>query len=295
MPHYEPFYSGAGNRCYRASNPGKPVLLMLHGWQDSSETFQFIDEPLAERFELIRMDWKGHGSSPWQAPGELYHAGLLFQQLAALTAEIRKPYHILAHSMGAAASARFAGIAPDEVASLVLLEGFSGVRSFSLEADRLTAWLGNLRKSFQETEPVNGPVFKSKKHALSVLARMHGRLDPDKLERLTDWLTRPPGENTQTLTWRHDPSMRLRTSAIPFPPELSRELWKRIRCPVLLFMGALSSLKPDQNKLNEILSHFSDLTYKELEGCGHNMHHEKPELVVQEIEAFYTKKNLTPC
>src|SRR5690554_7861280 len=42
-----------------------PRVFMLHGWMDTSVTFQFVVEALAQDWQVIAPDWRGHGGSDW--------------------------------------------------------------------------------------------------------------------------------------------------------------------------------------------------------------------------------------
>ena len=67
---------------------------------------------------------------------------------------------------------------------------------------------------------------------------------------------------------------------------MSRELWHRVQCPTLFVYGKHSPLKPPEDQIDEILSHFSNLTRVELDS-GHNPHQEMPDTLQDVLEDFY--------
>ena len=44
-----------------------PKLFFLHGWMDSSPTFQFVVDALHGTWQVIAPDWRGYGASQWLA------------------------------------------------------------------------------------------------------------------------------------------------------------------------------------------------------------------------------------
>ncbi len=42
-----------------------PLLLMLHGWMDSSASFQFTVDALRHAWHVVAPDWRGYGQSEW--------------------------------------------------------------------------------------------------------------------------------------------------------------------------------------------------------------------------------------
>lgn len=52
--------------------PGKNVLL-LHGWQDNSNSYKALIPFLPQDWWLVAVDWPGHGLSSPRAPGSAYN------------------------------------------------------------------------------------------------------------------------------------------------------------------------------------------------------------------------------
>ena len=40
---------------------GAPLLFMLHGWMDSSASFQFVVDALESEWHVVAPDWRGFG------------------------------------------------------------------------------------------------------------------------------------------------------------------------------------------------------------------------------------------
>lgn len=264
---------------YIRDNGKAESILLLSGFQDTGRGFYFLEDHLSQRFNLIAPDWRGHGDSPRIPEGWFYSSAMLLADFIQFTGTLENGYHLMGHSMGSALAARHAGILPDEVRSLVLIEGFSGRWPPEKEADRLQDWAKKLRKD----RPAKNNSMSSLNAARELLAKAHPRTPPENREKLAElWTNQEP----DGFRWKHDPGLRNRMLPIPFPPDLSRELWSRIQCPTLFLYGTESHLKPPEDQIKEILSHFKHLKSIALPS-GHNPHQEMPAKVMELLDAFY--------
>ena len=68
-PHYSTLtLRGVSHGVTRWGDPeGAPVVL-LHGWGDSGETFQFLVDAFDTDRSWIALDWRGFGRSEWTGP-----------------------------------------------------------------------------------------------------------------------------------------------------------------------------------------------------------------------------------
>lgn len=97
----------------------RPAILS-HGITDSSECWPAIDERLAEHFDVIKVDARGHGLSD-QPDGGYSYTKLVNDLLELIRQlDLHEPL-LIGHSMGAQASAMLAGVAP-EIPWRVVLE-----------------------------------------------------------------------------------------------------------------------------------------------------------------------------
>ena len=46
-------------------NARAPKVFFLHGWMDTSATFQFVVDALKQSWHVIAPDWRGYGQSQW--------------------------------------------------------------------------------------------------------------------------------------------------------------------------------------------------------------------------------------
>ena len=99
-----------------------PKLFLLHGWMDSSATFQFVVDAFQREWHVIAPDWRGYGASEWL--GRPYWFPDYYADLHCLLEYYApdQPVHLVGHSMGANIASIYAGLRPARVARLAMLD-----------------------------------------------------------------------------------------------------------------------------------------------------------------------------
>jgi pimeloyl-ACP methyl ester carboxylesterase len=99
--------------------PG-PILVLLHGYSDSSRSFSLI-EPFLRGFRLIIPDLPGHGSSTvrtgWSVSDLAGDVGMLIDYLSIV------PEAIVGHSLGAMTAIKLASLETPRTRSLITIAG----------------------------------------------------------------------------------------------------------------------------------------------------------------------------
>ncbi len=267
-------------------NQKSESILLLHGFNDNKETFVFLEEFLSKRFNLYSFDFRGHGDSDWKKDSLYNYSENLIDVQNIIDHYFQKPIFLLGHSMGAGMAARYTGLFPEKIKLLVCLEGFSGLQPQEVERKRLREWLTttsrrNERSTATPSERKKNMTLEEAKNKLSLI---YGKLARDKIDALILGLVRQTEDGFYK--WKNDPNLKT-SSPIPFPPELSRKLWSEITSPVLIFFGRQTHIRP--KNLEEILSHFKNVELHEVEHAGHNMHHDKPEVLIEIMDGFFEK------
>lgn len=288
MPsHYENFSSIGHNLSVKITNNNKEEnILLLHGFNDNKETFVFLEEFLSERFNIYSFDFRGHGDSDWKKDSLYNYSENLIDVQNVIEHYFKKPIYLLGHSMGGGMAARYTGLFPEKIKLLICLEGFSGLQPQEVERNRLREWLmstsrRNERPSSNSGERKKNMTLEEAKNKLSLI---YGKLPKEKIDALIMGLVRQTEDGFYK--WKNDPNLKT-SSPIPFPPELSRKLWSEITSPVLIFFGRQTHIRP--KNLEEILSHFKNVELHEVEHAGHNMHHDKPEVLINIMDVFFIK------
>jgi esterase len=97
---------------------GPPVLL-LHGIISSSATWDWLVPSLAQRFHVLRLDFRGHGKSD-RAPGEYGMVDYLSDAVSVCEQVAGVPVIVIGHSLGGVTAAALAQTRPDLVRGALL-------------------------------------------------------------------------------------------------------------------------------------------------------------------------------
>lgn len=130
---------------YQHTNPGKPVLVMLHGFSADKVVWLRFARHLTEQYQIIIPDLAGHGASPYQnewdysVPAQSRRVQLLLDAMHIQSA------HLIGNSMGGFISADFAIRYPERTLSVTLVDP-AGV--FSPEPSLMQQMLASGRNPF---------------------------------------------------------------------------------------------------------------------------------------------------
>jgi pimeloyl-ACP methyl ester carboxylesterase len=260
-----------------------PVVL-LHGFLDCAESFQFLVDALPRDWSFVAPDWRGFGGSGWNDAPYWFpdYLGDLDAFLDALAPA--RPPRVIGHSMGGNVASLYAGIRPGRLRWLVSLEGFGLPRSSSDQAPlRYAEWLDELR------EPPRNSRYESVSQLATVLRRRNRRLPPANAEFLAAAWSRPCAGGGIEL--RADPWHRL-VNPMLYRRDEAEACWRRAALPMLLVSGTESEfhqrLGPDGSP-EYYRSIFRQLVIASIAGAGHMMHHEQPEAVAAAILGWATR------
>ena len=132
-------------------NEGAPVLILIHGTRDHARAWDWTARALRDRCHVIVPDLRGHGDSAW-SPDGAYLLGYFVLDLVELVEHLgRDKVSIVAHSFGGSVASRFAGLSPDRVHKLGLIDGLGPTPEifawWAKEGDlpRMHAWVKQRR------------------------------------------------------------------------------------------------------------------------------------------------------
>ena len=265
---------------YRWSGSDPAPAVLLHGWGDTSETWQFVIDHLPKSRSYLAFDARGFGRTQW-ADGDYWFPDYL-ADLDALLDELspHAAVDLIGHSMGGNVASIYAGVRPERVRRLVNLEGLGLARTRAGDAPaRYREWLDQIRDG---TEFMT---YDSYEQLAQVLARRNPRTSADHLDFIARSWAR---ERNGRIELRADPRHK-RVNATLYQRDQTEACWKAITAPVLFAMGVHSQhvrrlgdeLTPDR-----LASLFRHLTLVEVADAGHMMHHEQPAAVAELITEF---------
>jgi pimeloyl-ACP methyl ester carboxylesterase len=263
------------------TSSGQPPLYCLHGWLDCGDTFQFLaDEMMGER-PLVALDWRGFGRSAWAQDGYAFT-----DYLADLDALLQlfspdAPAMLLGHSMGANVACLYAGVRPERVRCVVNLEGFGLPPSAPSQAPkRLRQWLNEL----QDTPTLND--YASFEQLSEAIQRRHPQIESMRARFLAGiWAN--ADEQGRVRLWGDARHKRIFPTL--YRREESEAVWREITAPMLALAGEKSSYLAQWqggSAVEDFRRCVPECTVKVIEGAGHLLHLERPELIAPLIEAF---------
>ena len=265
-----------------------PPVLLLHGFQDCADTFQFFVDAMPAEWHFIAPDLRGFGGTQWTNqpywfPDYLADFEALLDHFA-----LHESVRVIGHSMGGNVAMLYAGIRPQRMSAVVSLEGF-GLRRSSAERapTRYVEWLDQLSR------PPAHSTYASVEDLAQKLLRRNPRLTPDRARFVAAAWLRP---GAKRFDLRFDPWHRL-VNPIPYRREEAEACWRRITAPVLSVLGGESEhrraldVEGDTQRFHEALAR---VTVADLAGVGHMLHHEAPVLVAEVINRWFVKEGVTP-
>lgn len=106
---------------YRELGSGEEVLVLIHGNMSSSRHFDLLAEALKDRYRLILPDMRGFGASSYETP--VNDLADFAKDIEAMVSTLGiKRYKILGWSTGGGVAMVMAGMYPEQVTGLYLLE-----------------------------------------------------------------------------------------------------------------------------------------------------------------------------
>lgn len=113
---------------YWHANPGKPTLVMLHGYSADKDVWLRFARHFTSQYQVLIPDLAGHGDSPFD-PTWNYGMPAQAQRLHALLEKLHiEKAHLIGNSMGGFLTATYAIRYPEHTASIVLMDA-AGVLS----------------------------------------------------------------------------------------------------------------------------------------------------------------------
>lgn len=262
-----------------------PILFMLHGWMDVSASFQFLVDALQHDWHVIAPDWRGFGLTDFAESG-YWHPDYLADLEAILQHYAsQQPVNLLGHSLGANIAGIYAGVRPQRIARLILLEGFGMPTTRPGDAPkRYATWLDELQNP-QGLRP-----YASQAGVAARLQKNNPRLsDARAMFLAAHWAAPDQNGNWSLLA---DPQHRL-TNPTLYRVEEIMACWQAITAPVLWVEAKNSELVPRfgppetaRAEIDRRIAHIADATILMVDDAGHMLQHDQPEILAHAIEDF---------
>jgi len=259
--------------------PSENPIVLLHGWGDSAETWQFLVDALPDDWSCVALDWRGFGGTEWPPHG--YWFPDYFADLEAFLAQVcpHAPARVIAHSMGGNVATMYAGIRPQRIAWIVNLEGIGLARTQPEQApERYAEWLDQLQMPARERRYATLDVL------VDFLVARNPGIPRDRAEYLARAWSTADGDASGALRLMFDPRHR-NVNPVLFQRPEAEACWKRCIASVLLVLGARSNIRtrvhPQDVTSEYFHAIFRDIRVALLANVGHMMHIEEPEAIAR--------------
>jgi pimeloyl-ACP methyl ester carboxylesterase len=265
-----------------------PIVFFLHGWMDSSPTFQFVVESLQKSWHVIAPDWRGYGQSQWLS--RPYWFPDYYADLHCILAHFSaRPVRLVGHSMGANIASIYAGLQPERVAQLVMMDFLGLARPLDADASKqLQRWLGGVLEE---------PAMRAYKDHASLARRLltvNARLTLERATFLSQSVSCTQADGRVTMAcdpWHKIPSPNL------YRVEDAMASWQQITAPVLMLMADQGFVQQrfatEPEELQQRLRCFKNRQIVTITDSGHNLQHDQPEQVAAALEQFLVFTNPT--
>jgi len=234
--------------------------------------------PLLPGLRLVAIDLPGHGRSEARPVGSAYHfvdwLPNIFEAADALGWD---RFTLIGHSMGAGISSLAAGVFPERVNKLILLEGMGPLVSAEEEVPQKVAEYIVQRRRRIRREPLP---HESREAAATRLAKVVPNLSMANALLLTGRGTR---DVEGGVTWVSDGRLR-QTSPMRFTEAQVRAFLRRITAPTLV-MWAEDGWPFPEDLARARMAEIQNRSERKLAG-GHHFHMEAPEPVAAAIREF---------
>ena len=262
-----------------------PPVFFLHGWMDSSPTFQFLVEALQEEWHVIAPDWRGYGDTEWL--GRPYWFPDYYGDLDALLQHHSpdRAARLVGHSMGANIAAVYASARPQRVAQVAMLDFLGLMATEPKDAPKqLGQWLDHLGA----TPRLN--TYATHEALAKRMQQVNPRLTDEKAGYLARALSRVLDDGRVQMAC--DPWHRV-PAPILYRIDDQMAAWSTIAAPVLMLVsedGFVHERFGDNPAEQERrLAAFRNLQVETIGDCGHNLQHDQPARVAEALERFLVR------
>jgi pimeloyl-ACP methyl ester carboxylesterase len=264
-------------------NAGAPHMLLVHGVQDHCHSWDWFADAFADRYHVLAPDLRGHGDSEWVRGSSYHHADYVYDLDQLVRQRALAPAVLVSHSMGGSLAAMYAGVYPECVTALVIIEGvglWPGWGGALDPAERFDEWIRSTRQMSARLPRRYG----SLEEAYGRMQQANAHLSPEQVRHLT--VHGSYRNEDGTYSWKFD-NYTHAWPAFRIPQADLVALWRRIACPVLLINGA----EGFAHRIGQdgTVAYFRNAEMIDIPGAGHWAHHDRLGEVVDAVEGFLTR------
>jgi pimeloyl-ACP methyl ester carboxylesterase len=256
-------------------------MLLVHGVQDHCHSWDWLAQVFAPHFHVVAPDLRGHGDSEWVRGSSYHHLDYVYDLDQLIRQRELAPLVLVSHSMGGTLASLYAGVFPEAVSALVVIEGvgfWPGWTSGDAPPhQRVRDWITNTRQLAARV-PRRYPTWAQ---AYQRMLEVNAHLQPEQTRHLAQH-----GSNQNedgSFSWKYD-NYTHAWPAYRMPEADMVALWQRVTCPVLLINGVEGY--PHRIGQDGTLDHFGNARVVDVPGAGHWAHHDQFDAVISAMKTF---------
>lgn len=257
------------------------TFVFVHGVRDQGRSWDYFLDALRKCGVPVRhavaLDLRGHGDSEWTNSIRGYQHEDFLSDLAGLIKHLEKEtLTIVGHSLGGSMCLLYAAAFPEKVKQMVLLESLGPFARADDEVPNIVA------ERLKGREYVEIPFPHESLQAAAKSLQKSFPLIPDRAAlHMARYGTRFKGGRYR---WKHDPILRYRTTTAMSEGQIEAFI-RRLRCPILFVYGTESDfMKSVRGRRTQL---FANAKIVAVEGAGHHIPHEKPEVLAEIVTPFF--------
>jgi pimeloyl-ACP methyl ester carboxylesterase len=261
-------------------NEGAPVMLLVHGIHDHCRTWDDLAAHFADDYHVVAPDLRGHGDSEWVRGSGYHYLDYIYDLHQLIVQADLGPVVLLGHSMGGAIAALFAGVYPELVSRLVLIEAI-GLWEAQMPPqpipERVREWVNSTRSLAAR----QARRYRDLSEAYHRMQQANPQLSDRQALHLT---VHGSNQNEDgTYSWKYD-NYTHNFAPGNISTEETLALWQSVACPVLV-INASDGLEHRIGH-DDTLRYFADSRLVVLRGAGHWTYHDQPAAVLQQLDEF---------
>ncbi len=253
---------------------------MVHGIQDHCRTWDAMARELTGDHHVVAPDLRGHGDSEWLRGSAYQYLDYVYDVHQLIVQANLAPVTLVGHSLGGAICALFAGVYPELVERLIVIEGIGLYVSDEIPdtpSGRIRNWISSTR-GLAARIPRRYPDLED---AYKRMQEANPQLTEDQALHLT---VHGSNQNEDgTYSWKFD-NYTFNFTPSNLNHDETREVWRNITAPVLI-INAEHGLEHRIGQ-NDTLKEFRDVRLEVVPDAEHWTYHDQPEIVVDLVRNF---------